>query len=74
MKLKKDNNLIKVVCNGEIIGYYSSPNRAGIKCGKAAASILWHLSNKGSWKDYDDNVWEIGIVDGSNITYDMINN
>ena len=73
MKQKKNNNLIKLTCNGEFIGYYSSRNRAAMKCGKAPASILWHLAHTGTWTE-DDETWEIELVDGSKITYDMINN
>lgn len=74
MKQRKNNDLIKLTLNGEIVGYYSSPHYAAMKSGKAQASILWHLAHTGTWKDFDDEVWTIEVVDGSKITYDMINN
>lgn len=73
MGKKKNNNLIKLTLNGELVGYYSSQNRVAMKCGKAPASILWHLAHTGKWTE-DDEVWTVEIIDGSKITYDMINN
>lgn len=73
MKQKKNNNLIKLTLNGELLGYYSSPNRVAMKSGKAQASILWHLAHTGTWTDFDDEVWTVEVVDGSEIAYKYIN-
>ena len=74
MKQRKNNDLIKLTLNGELVGYYSSTNRAAMKSGKAQASILWHLAHTGNWKKIDDEVWTVEVVDGSEIAYKYINN
>lgn len=72
MEQKKNNNLIRVTIGDEVF-YYTSYNRAGVKLGLKAIQIQ-NRCFTGKPVLYNSVLAYIDVVDGSNITYDKINN
>lgn len=73
MKVKRDNNLIKMTY-GEDIYFFTSATRAGLAVGLASASVLWALRHKNQLKSFDGKNITFEIVDGSDVPYGLINN
>lgn len=74
MRRKENNNLVSInYSNGNAI-YYTSMNRAALKLGIATASVKWAVEHGNVLTDYEGKVFTIGIVDGSDVPYKLINN
>ena len=73
MKLKKDNNLIKMNY-GDDVYYFTSSTRAGLAVGLASASVLWAIRHNNELESYDGKKITFKIVDGSDVPYGLINN
>lgn len=74
MRKKENNNLISVNYNDGGVFYYTSMNRAAMKLGVAAASVKWAIIHSNILTDVEGKVFTIGIVDGSEVPYKLINN
>ncbi len=74
MRRKENNNLVAIRYNDGNMLYFTSTNRAAMKLGIAAASVKWAIDHNNVLTDYEGKVFTIGIVDGSEIPYKLINN
>lgn len=74
MRKKENNNLIAVRYNNGRTDYYTSLNRIAIKLALAPASVKWAIEHNNVLTDVEGKVLTIGIVDGSEVPYKLINN
>lgn len=74
MRKKENNNLIAVRYNNGRTDYYTSLNRIAIKLALAPASVKWAINHGNVLTDVEGKVLTIGIVDGSEVPYKLINN
>lgn len=74
MRRKENNNLVSINYSNGTVFYYTSMNRAACKLGVATASVKWAVEHGNVLTDYEGKVFTIGIVDGSEIPYKLINN
>lgn len=74
MKKKNNNNLIAIRYNNGDMLYFTSINRVGMKLAIAPASVKWAIEHNNVLTDVEGKVFTIGIVDGSEVPYKLINN
>lgn len=74
MRNKNNNNLIAIRYDGGDMLYFTSTNRAAMKLAIAPASVKWAIEHNNVLTDVEGKVFTIGIVDGSEIPYKLINN
>ena len=74
MRKKQNNNLIAVSYNNGRTDYYTSLNRIAIKLALAPASVKWAIDHNNILTDVEGKALTIGIVDGSEVPYKLINN
>lgn len=74
MRKKQNNNLIAVRYDNGRTDYYTSLNRIAIKLALAPASVKWAIEHNNVLTDVEGKVLTIGIVDGSEVPYKLINN
>ena len=74
MKRKQNNNLVMIDYGKGNRIYYTSMNRAACKLGIASASVKWAVEHNNVLADYEGRSFSIGIVDGSEVPYKLINN
>lgn len=73
MRIKKDNNLIKMNY-GDDIYYFTSTTKAGLSVGLAAASVSWAINHNNELKSYDGKKIIFKLVDGSDVPWGLIDN
>lgn len=74
MARKINNNLILVsYINGDK-QYYTSMSKAGLKLALAVPSVKWAIDHGNVLTDVEGKKFTIGIVDGSEVPYKLINN
>lgn len=74
MRKKQNNNLIAVRYDNGRTDYYTSLNRIAIKLALAPASIKWAIEHNNVLTDVEGKILTVGIVDGSEVPYKLINN
>lgn len=74
MKKKENNNLVLISYNNGDKYYYTSMNRAAMKLSIATQSVKWAIIHNKILTDCEGKVFSIGIIDGSEIPYKLINN
>lgn len=74
MARKTNNNLVLVsYINGDK-KYYTSMSKAGLNLALAFPSVKWAVEHGNVLTDVEGKKFTIGIVDGSEIPYKLINN
>ena len=74
MRKKQNNNLIAVRYDNGRTDYYTSLNRIAIKLALAPASVKWAINHGNVLTDVEGKILTVGIVDGSEVPYKLINN
>lgn len=74
MRRKQNNNLVAIRYDGGNMLYFTSTNRAAMKLGIAPASVKWAIEHNNVLTDVEGKVFTIGIIDGSEVPYKLINN
>ena len=74
MARKTNNNLVVVSYSNGDKQYYTSMSKAGLKLALAVPSVKWAIDHNNVLTDVEGKKFTIGIVDGSEVPYKLINN